>query len=208
MKLEDKLQLLRKKHGYSQEQLADKLGIARQTISKWENGQAIPELAGLIQLSELYGVTIDRMVKDDDECNALLHRKSDIDISSVIDFIIKAKRNTYAGNGKEVDASRTASHDFCYKENSFLYYDTYLGGENFSGEEAVWHNQNPIWCMNYAGRVIGDNFHSDFLKEALFHVSEDIPYRGPSIYTKGDYHYHCKIEGEFIWYQGYEEMII
>ena len=46
MKLEDKLQLLRKKHGYSQEQLADKLGIARQTISKWENGQAIPELAG------------------------------------------------------------------------------------------------------------------------------------------------------------------
>ena len=112
MKLEDKLQLLRKKHGYSQEQLADKLGIARQTISKWENGQAIPELAGLIQLSELYGVTIDRMVKDDDECNTLLHRKSDIDINSVIGFIIKAKRNTYAGNGKEVDASRTASHDF------------------------------------------------------------------------------------------------
>lgn len=206
MKLEDKLQLLRKKHGYSQEQLADELGIARQTISKWENGQAIPELAGLIQLSELYGVTIDRMVKDDDECNALLHRKSDIDISSVIGFIIKAKRNKYAGYGKEVDASRTASHDFCYKENSLLYYDTYLGGENFSGEEAVWHNQTPIWCMNYAGRVIGDNFHSDFLKEALLHVSEDMPYRGPAIYTKGDYHYHCKIEGEFIWYQGYEEI--
>lgn len=38
MKLEEKLQLLRKQKGYSQEQLADKLGIARQTISKWENG--------------------------------------------------------------------------------------------------------------------------------------------------------------------------
>lgn len=60
--------------------------------------------------------------------------------------------------------------------------------------------------MNYTGRVIGDNFHSDFLKEALLHVSEDMPYRGPAIYTKGDYHYHCKIEGEFIWYQGYEEI--
>ena len=69
MNLEEKLQMLRKKNGYSQEQLADKIGIARQTVSKWENGQAIPELNGLILLSELYGVTIDRIVKDDDECN-------------------------------------------------------------------------------------------------------------------------------------------
>lgn len=38
MKLEEKLQILRKKNGYSQEQLADKLGTARQTISKWETG--------------------------------------------------------------------------------------------------------------------------------------------------------------------------
>lgn len=59
MRLEEKLQLLRKRNGYSQEQLSDKIGIARQTISKWENGQAIPELNGLILLSELYGVTID-----------------------------------------------------------------------------------------------------------------------------------------------------
>ena len=57
--LKDKLQLLRKQNGYSQEQLADKIGIARQTISKWENGQAVPELNELILLSDLYGVTID-----------------------------------------------------------------------------------------------------------------------------------------------------
>lgn len=62
MRLEDKLQLLRKRNGYSQEQLSDKIGIARQTISKWENGQAIPELNGLILLSELYGVTIDSFI--------------------------------------------------------------------------------------------------------------------------------------------------
>lgn len=37
MKLEEKLRFLRQKHGYSQEQLADKIGIARQTVSKWEN---------------------------------------------------------------------------------------------------------------------------------------------------------------------------
>ena len=72
MNFADKLQLLRKQNGYSQEQLADKLGIARQTVSKWENGQAVPELNGLISLSELYGVTIDRIVKEDDECNISL----------------------------------------------------------------------------------------------------------------------------------------
>lgn len=43
MELKDKLQLSRKQNGYSQEQLADKLGIDRQTLSKWENGQAVPE---------------------------------------------------------------------------------------------------------------------------------------------------------------------
>ena len=49
MKLEEKLQLLRKQNGYSQEELAERIGIARQTISKWENGQAVPEINGLIQ---------------------------------------------------------------------------------------------------------------------------------------------------------------
>lgn len=73
MKLEEKLQMLRKAKGYSQEQLADEIGIARQTISKWENGQAVPELNGLILLSELYSITIDRIVKDDDECNIMIH---------------------------------------------------------------------------------------------------------------------------------------
>lgn len=43
-----------------------KLGIARQTLSKWENGQAVPELSNLISLSNLYGITIDRIVKEDD----------------------------------------------------------------------------------------------------------------------------------------------
>lgn len=51
--------------------------IARQTISKWENGQAMPELYGRIALSELYGVTIDGVVKEDDECNISLKQKGE-----------------------------------------------------------------------------------------------------------------------------------
>ena len=206
MRLEEKLQLLRKQNGYSQEALADKLGIARQTVSKWENGQAVPELGGLIALSELYGVTIDRIVKEDDDCNIALSRKADIDINELVDFLIRAKRNTYAGKAHEGKSARTASHDYSYEENGYAYYDTFLGGERFAGEEAVWKHGIPVWCMNYAGRVTGEQFSGDFLKEVLYNVPEKKPYRGPEIYTKGDYTYHCKVEGEFIWYQGYEEI--
>ena len=84
MELKDKLQLLRKQNGYSQEQLADKLGIARQTLSKWENGQAVPELSNLISLSNLYGITIDRIVKDDDECNISLCKNASMDINKIM----------------------------------------------------------------------------------------------------------------------------
>lgn len=206
MRLEEKLQLLRKQNGYSQEQLADQIGIARQTVSKWENGQAVPELSGLIALSELYGVTIDRLVKEDDSCNRLLSGVADVDIDAVTDFLLRAKQNTYAAKAPEVAACRPASHDYSYEEKDYSYYDSYLGNEQFAGEEAVWQHGVPIWSMNYAGRVTGEHFCGDFLKEALCHVPKEAPFRGPKIYTRGDYSYHCKVEGAFVWYQGCEEI--
>lgn len=54
----------RKKLGYSQEQLAERLGVTRQSVSKWESGQAMPELSKLVILSELFGVSVDYLVKD------------------------------------------------------------------------------------------------------------------------------------------------
>lgn len=207
MELKDKLQLLRKQNGYSQEQLADKIGIARQTISKWETGQAVPELNGLIQLSNLYGVTIDRMVKENNECNISLGRSTSVDIQKLIEFLLLAKKNTYAAADNQTKSSRTNSHDFGYEDNNgYKYYDTYLGGECFAGEEAVWLHEQPVWSMNYVGRVIGENFSGDFLKEVLKEVPVEQPFRGPEIYTKGDYHYHCKVDGGFVWFQGYEEI--
>lgn len=207
MELKDKLQLLRKQNGYSQEQLADKLGIARQTLSKWENGQAVPELSNLISLSNLYGISIDRMVKEDDECNISLCRNASIDINRIIDFLLMAKKNTYAAANNKAESCRMNSQDYRYEDkNGFTYLDSYLGGECFAGEEAVWLHEKPVWSMNYAGRVIGENFSGDFLKEVLMEVPANLPFRGPEIYTKGAYHYHCKVDGEFVWFQGYEEI--
>ena len=59
MDLADRLQDLRKKANYSQEQVADLLGISRQAISKWESGQGKPELDNIIKLTEIYNVSAD-----------------------------------------------------------------------------------------------------------------------------------------------------
>lgn len=54
--------------------------------------------------------------------------------------------------------------------------------------------------------VIAENFNGGFLKEALLHVPEDMPCRGPAVYTKGAYHYHSNADGGFAWFQGYEDI--
>lgn len=59
-----KLAQLRRSKGLTQEQLADRLGVTRQSVSKWEGGAAMPELEKLVALSELFGVSVDYLVKD------------------------------------------------------------------------------------------------------------------------------------------------
>ena len=63
MKLGEKILNCRKKLGLSQEQLGEKVGVSRQTVSKWESNNAVPELEKLIKLSEIYNVTLDELVK-------------------------------------------------------------------------------------------------------------------------------------------------
>lgn len=122
-------------------------------------------------------------------------------------FLVKAKKKTYAGKGAETNSSRPNSHDLIYSEGEYMYYDTYLGGEKFVGEEAIWIKNTPFWSMNYAGRVTADNFSGDFLKEALLNVPKDKPFRGPELYLKGDHTYKCKTKGDFEWFQGYEVIL-
>lgn len=57
-----RLQQLRKQHGYSQEELAEKLNVSRQAVSKWERGEASPDTDNLIQLSAIYGITLDELL--------------------------------------------------------------------------------------------------------------------------------------------------
>ena len=61
----DKLITLRKKAGWSQEELAEQLGVTRQSVSKWEGAQSVPDIDKILQMSRLFGVTTDYLLKDD-----------------------------------------------------------------------------------------------------------------------------------------------
>lgn len=65
MILADKIIQLRKQNGWSQEELAENLGISRQSVSKWESGASIPDIERIIKMSELFGVSTDYLIKDE-----------------------------------------------------------------------------------------------------------------------------------------------
>ena len=66
MKFCDKLSKLRKNNNMSQEQLADKLGVSRQAVSKWERAEASPDTDNLICLAKIYGISLDELLADDE----------------------------------------------------------------------------------------------------------------------------------------------
>lgn len=69
MILAEKIAMLRKKNGWSQEELAMKLNVSRQSVSKWESTASMPDLDKIIRLSEIFGVTTDFLIKDEVEAD-------------------------------------------------------------------------------------------------------------------------------------------
>jgi len=85
-KMADRLIELRKKKGYSQDELAEKLNISRQAVSKWERAESFPDTENLIALSRLYNISLDRLVhgvefdNDDEEKDADI----EVDVKEVL----------------------------------------------------------------------------------------------------------------------------
>lgn len=70
IEIANRLVNLRKKNGLSQEALAEKLGISRQAVSKWERAEASPDTDNIILLARLYGVSLDELLQTEDEIPA------------------------------------------------------------------------------------------------------------------------------------------
>jgi len=201
----EKLVVLRKNKGMTQDALAEKLNVSRQAVAKWESGQAYPDISNLIQISDLMNVTVDYLVRDG-ECMMNIDPGKGADLNELIEFRLEANVNTYAAFMNEVQSTRLDSHDFRYQNGDYVYHDTYVGGEQFAGEEAVWKGGKSLYAMNYMGRVLGKDFSGNFLKDALRRADKKMPYRGPEYYQDGEYLYKSSVNGDFSWFQGYEEI--
>lgn len=96
----DKLIELRKRHGMSQEELADRLNVTRQSVSKWEGAQSVPDLQKVVQLSRLFEVSTDVLLKDEltlgqaepIEQNAVSKRVSLSDAEAFLNYSVKSAR--------------------------------------------------------------------------------------------------------------------
>lgn len=58
------LKLFRKKYGYTQEQIAERIGVSRQAVAKWEKGEALPDIENIVALADIYEVTVDSLVRN------------------------------------------------------------------------------------------------------------------------------------------------
>lgn len=91
MNFNEKLIELRKSKGLSQDELGDKLGVSRQTISKWELAQSYPDFQRLVLLSDYFGLSLDALVKDIDVQDVRDKNLSDKQISTIYDDVQNAK---------------------------------------------------------------------------------------------------------------------
>ena len=76
------------------------------------------------------------------------------DIPMLNEFVVEAKAATYVGGGVARVPCRPSSHDIGYERGDWRYLDSYFGGADFAGQEVVWLESEPVWAMNYFGRII------------------------------------------------------
>ncbi len=92
MKFNEKLIKLRKAAGLSQEELGNRIDVARQTISKWELGETEPEMSKLIELSNLFKVSIDELAKEKEIPEVIARELDHKKIDSVYNDVNRTKR--------------------------------------------------------------------------------------------------------------------
>lgn len=107
MILAEKIMQLRKKNGWSQEDLAEQLNVSRQSVSKWESAQSIPDLNKILAMSRLFDVSTDYLLKDDAEEEINEPLMDSIPINSDACFVSMEEANRFL-NAKEITAPRIA----------------------------------------------------------------------------------------------------
>jgi hypothetical protein len=128
---------------------------------------------------------------------------------SIEAFIVRAKAACYIGGGAKVAPSRPGAQDLAFSEGPLSYRDSYFGGTDFLGQEAVWQGSVPVWAMNYYGHILRDDLldgsgSGAILKAALSALYREGRFLGGFSYQQGGFAYHDESTGDWRSFLGHE----
>ena len=134
-----------------------------------------------------------------------------VDISELTAFIVRAKGHTYVGGGEHTASSRSGSHDLRFTEGDWSYHDSYFGGSDFIGEEVVYFDDQPVWSMNYYGRILQPDLLSaaragQMIKASLSRLYKEGRFLGGFKYAEDNLIYEDASEGTTICFRGRESI--
>jgi hypothetical protein len=124
-------------------------------------------------------------------------------------FIVRAKQATYVGSGQKLLPYRLGSHDLQFFDGDWAYHDSYLGENDFIGEEAVYYQRKVVWAMNYFGRILKpDKITSAqagaMIKSSLTKMYAEGRFLGRFEHAEGDLTYVDTNEGNVQFFTGRE----
>jgi len=129
------------------------------------------------------------------------------------EFLRRASKATYAGDGTETKPWRKGFKELEYGEGDWYYRDSYSGYLRSWGQEVVWLSDKPIWTCLYGGGMSEARMNSDFaektfgfLKQVLSVGDNETTFqpRGPKEFSNGNWEYRCEFKGNINKFNGYE----
>jgi hypothetical protein len=126
-------------------------------------------------------------------------------------FIVAAKQSCYVGGGQLAPSTRQGSHDLTFAQGRYQYRDSYFGGTDFLGQETVWQDDEPIWAMNYYGRILKPDLidgarAAEVIQSALSKMYAEGRFLGGFEALHGSYVYKDQSEGAFSQFTGLESI--
>ncbi|MBN1221071.1 MAG: hypothetical protein JXM69_19270 [Anaerolineae bacterium] len=133
----------------------------------------------------------------------------DFSLEQLNSFIVQAKAATYVGSGAKSLSYRPGAHDLQFHEDDFAYLDSYFGGTDFLGQEVVYFQGQPVWAMNYYGRILEPSLiradeAGQIIKQSLSAMYQEGRFLGGFEYATKNGTYFDTNEGEVTAFTGQE----
>jgi len=137
---------------------------------------------------------------------------ADFSLEQLSAFIVRAKAATYVGGGARSLSYRPGSHDLQFHEGAFSYLDSYFGGSDFLGQEVVYYEGEPVWVMNYYGRILEPALITaaeagQMIQESLARMYEEGRFLGGFEHSIGNSTYVDASDGDVAAFMGTEWIV-